>query len=224
MSYLHDEIDDGAQRHSGYNAPSRELTLSTPAILGIFFGLALLCAVFFGFGYNMGSKSHQAPIVASTPTTPPETNFDSFKPAPGSPAPVQATPVVVAPPADAAPSDTGTNATNAAATTASTSAQPAPVVRTPSSPPTAAPSRPEASATPASETGLTFLVQVAAVSHQEDADLLVAALKRKGYTVAARTEPQDKLIHIQVGPFPSKKDAEAMRQRLLGDGYNAILK
>jgi len=80
MSYLHDEIDDGAQRHSGYNAPSRELTLSTPAILGIFFGLALLCAVFFGFGYNMGSKSHQAPIVASTPTTPAATNFDSFKP------------------------------------------------------------------------------------------------------------------------------------------------
>lgn len=68
------------------------------------------------------------------------------------------------------------------------------------------------------------MVQVAAVSHQEDADLLVAALKRKGYTVAARSEPQDKLIHIQVGPFPSKKDAEAMRQRLLGDGYNAILK
>ncbi len=219
MSYLHDEIDDGAQRHSGYNAPSRELTLSTPAILGIFFGLALLCAVFFGFGYNMGSKSHQAPIVASTPTTPAATNFDSFKPAPGSPAPVQSAPVVVAPPSDAAPTDT-----SAAAASASTPAQPAPVVRTPSAPPAAAPSRPEASATPASETGLTFMVQVAAVSHQEDADLLVAALKRKGYTVAARSEPQDKLIHIQVGPFPSKKDAEAMRQRLLGDGYNAILK
>ena len=84
--------------------------------------------------------------------------------------------------------------------------------------------RPEASATPASETGLTFIVQIAAVSHQEDADLLIAALKRKGYSVAARTEPQDKLVHIQVGPFASKKDAEAMRQRLLADGYNAILK
>ena len=42
MSYLHDEIDDGPQHRSAYNAPSRELTLSTPAILGIFFGLALL--------------------------------------------------------------------------------------------------------------------------------------------------------------------------------------
>ena len=86
MSYLHDEIDDGTQHRSAYNSPSRELTLSTPAILGIFFGLALLCAVFFGFGYNMGSKSHQAPIVAAAPTTSSQPNFDSFKPAPGSPA------------------------------------------------------------------------------------------------------------------------------------------
>src|SRR5665213_82370 len=215
MSYLHDESDDGPQHRSAYNTPSRELTLSTSAILGIFFGLALLCAVFFGFGYNMGSKSHQAPIVASTTAAPNSTNFDTFKPAPGAPAAVQPAPLVSEPPAatDAAPD-----------TSASASPQPTPVVRTPSAPPPAAPTHPEASATPASETGLTFIVQIAAVSHQEDADLLVAALKRKGYSVAARTEPQDKLIHIQVGPFANKKDAEAMRQRLLADGYNAILK
>jgi len=215
MSYLHDEIDDGPQHRSAYNAPSRELTLSTPAILGIFFGLALLCAVFFGFGYNMGSKSHQAPIVAATPTTPAPTNFDNFKPAPGAPAVQTAPPVVSAPAAETeTPADTS----------AATPSPPAPVVRTTAAAPAAAPAHPEASAVPASETGLTFIVQIAAVSHQEDADLLVAALKRKGYSVGSRTEPQDKLIHIQVGPFATKKDAEVMRQRLLGDGYNAILK
>jgi cell division septation protein DedD len=217
MSYLHDEIDDGPQHRSAYNQPSRELTLSTPAILGIFFGLALLCAVFFGFGYNMGSKSHQAPILAgNTTTAPAATNFDNFKPAPGAPAVQTAPPVISAPaPVTDTPADTS----------AATPSQPAPIVRsTPSTPAPTAPTHTEASATPASETGLTFIVQIAAVSHQEDADLLVAALKRKGYSVASRTEPQDKLIHIQVGPFPTKKDAEAMRQRLLGDGYNAILK
>ena len=36
--------------------------------------------------------------------------------------------------------------------------------------------------------------------------------------------PQDKLLHVQVGPFTNRKDAEAMRQRLLNDGYNAIVK
>jgi DedD protein len=32
------------------------------------------------------------------------------------------------------------------------------------------------------------------------------------------------LFHVQVGPFTDRKDAEAMRTRLSGDGYNAIVK
>ena len=31
-----------------------EITLSTASLLGIFFGLVLVCGVFFGFGYSMG--------------------------------------------------------------------------------------------------------------------------------------------------------------------------
>jgi DedD protein len=62
------------------------------------------------------------------------------------------------------------------------------------------------------------------VSHQEDADVLAAALKRRGYSVSIRQAPQDKLLHVQVGPFATKKDADAMRQRLQADGYNAIVK
>jgi cell division septation protein DedD len=67
-------------------------------------------------------------------------------------------------------------------------------------------------------------VQVAAVSHQEDADMLLNALKRRGYSVSIRHEPQDKLLHVQIGPLATRKDADAMRQRLLADGYNAIVK
>lgn len=68
------------------------------------------------------------------------------------------------------------------------------------------------------------MVQVAAVSHQEDADVLVRALKKRGHDVIARQDPADKLIHVQLGPFASRKDAEAMRQTLLTEGYNAIVK
>ena len=68
------------------------------------------------------------------------------------------------------------------------------------------------------------MVQIAAVSHQEDADLLLSALKKRGYAVFIRQEPQDHLIHIQTGPFATRKDAEIVRQHLLTDGYNAILK
>ena len=70
----------------------------------------------------------------------------------------------------------------------------------------------------------TTMVQVAAVSHQEDADTLIAALKKKGYAVFIRNEPQDHLLHVQIGPFATRKDADVMRLRLLSDGYNAIVK
>jgi DedD protein len=69
------------------------------------------------------------------------------------------------------------------------------------------------------------VVQVAAMSHQEDADVVATDLKRRGYTVVIRHEPQDKLFHVQIGSFANKKEADSMRQRLQGDGYNnAIVK
>ncbi|MBB6142428.1 cell division septation protein DedD [Silvibacterium bohemicum] len=84
-------------------------------------------------------------------------------------------------------------------------------------------SRPAAEQPPA--TGATpTMVQIAAVSHQEDANILVSALKRHGYTVIVRNDPKDSLLHVQIGPFANRDEAKAMRTRLLADGYNAILK
>jgi DedD protein len=68
-----------------------------------------------------------------------------------------------------------------------------------------------------------WMVQIAAVSRTEDADVLVNALKKRGYTVSARHEIGDNLIHVQTGPFVNRNDANAMRQKLLNDGYNAII-
>jgi cell division septation protein DedD len=70
-----------------------------------------------------------------------------------------------------------------------------------------------------------YFVQVAAVSKQEDAEALVDALKKKEYP--AFVAPQvttDKLFRVQLGPFGDVKEAEAMRTRLIGDGYSPILK
>jgi cell division septation protein DedD len=85
---------------------------------------------------------------------------------------------------------------------------------------------PPAEADPATTLpGSAYFVQVAAVSKQEDADSLVDALKKKEYPafVAASTS-SDKLFRVQLGPFAEVKDAEAMRARLVGDGYSPILK
>ncbi len=68
------------------------------------------------------------------------------------------------------------------------------------------------------------MVQIAAVSHREDADVLVSALKKLGYNASVRSEATDKLLHVQIGPFPARDEANLVRTKLLNDGYNAILK
>jgi cell division septation protein DedD len=239
---LDDDLDDLPQRE-------RELTLSTGAILAIFLGLVLLCAVFFGFGYNLGRKSTTTPNAAVPSATgdsdsapPANSTFDNFKPSPASPTtsaanktasttiwtPAAAAESATPTPTHAAPAnDTPTTAVTKPApiavhtVPATDSAAPHTVTTTTTPPPRAA--QPAASSpTP----GGAFVVQIAAISpaHKDDADLLATALHGKGYDVAERTATQDKLIHIQVGPFATKADAEAMRERLIVDGYNAIVK
>ena len=70
-----------------------------------------------------------------------------------------------------------------------------------------------------------YFVQVAAVSRREDAEALVEALKKKQYPAFIANNPAtDKFYHVQVGPYAELKDAEAMRNRLVSDGYNPIVK
>ncbi len=187
----------------------REISLGTPTILGIFFVLALMCACFFGAGYTMGRKSFQT----ATPTETPVTAFASA-PKPTADSPASSSAPAVKAPADLPPS----------AVVVPTSPTPQPVAKTaiadtkPPAPPAAQPT------TTNQQSATSFMVQVAAVSSQDVADIELAALKKDGYAVVVRREPQDQLLHIQIGPFATRKDADAMRQRVIGDGFNAIVK
>jgi len=67
------------------------------------------------------------------------------------------------------------------------------------------------------------MVQIAAVSHPEDADVLVGALRKRGYAVSARRDPADGLLHVRMGPFKSHDEANRWKQKLLNDGYNAVV-
>jgi cell division septation protein DedD len=67
------------------------------------------------------------------------------------------------------------------------------------------------------------MVQIAAVSRQEDANVLMSALRKRGYAVAAQREPLDGLIHVRIGPFKTHDEAEKWRLKLLSDGYNAVV-
>jgi DedD protein len=228
-----DDLQDPGSR-------DREISLGTTTILGIFFALALLCALFFGFGYSMGRRSAQT-VVGGISETAATNDATTTKPAPGSPVSRSVDPSrkeasdgngVSATNVDSAPSssarDNASPASPAARTQISRSDPSAqPTVNSAIKPVSMPRPAPVASAPPppVAIPGMgSAVVQVAAVSHQEDADVLMSALKKHGYNVAIRQEPQDKLLHVQVGPFASRKDAEAMRQRLLADGYNAIVK
>jgi cell division septation protein DedD len=68
-----------------------------------------------------------------------------------------------------------------------------------------------------------IMVQLMAASQLEDAQVLAGALNKRGYNAVVRSEP-DRLFHVQVGPFATHAEADAMRRKLQGDGYNAILK
>jgi cell division septation protein DedD len=200
----------------------REISLGTTTILGIFFALALLCAVFFGFGYSLGRRSAQ-PVASSTDVITGSEN-NSSKPAPGSPVnqiigkpSADATQSAIVPidsPNTPAQDNQPAPALTPVRATVSTVQPDAP------SPSTNTTAKPVAAA--ATSPG-SSVVQVAAMSHQEDADVVAADLKRRGYTVAIRREPQDKLFHVQIGPFPARKEADAMRQHLQADGYNSAI-
>ena len=226
MNYLLDD-DDVVTR------AEREFTLSTGSILGIFFGLVLLCGLFFGFGYSVGNHRSAPATAQNSQSAPVAANFNAFKPAAGLPAGTPSSVPLTPHPATPATTDASI-ATKSPDRPASTGVIPAPIVRVaPSTPP--APSAPAhaavvapASASPAPAPAApaaagSFLVQIAAVSHQQDSALLMNALRVKGYAPSAFLEA-DKLIHIQLGPFNNRHDADVMRQRLVADGYSPIIK
>ena len=186
-----------------------EITLGTGKMLALFFGLVALCGLFFGLGFSLGRGSVR-PLMTS------DSEQNSGAPA-------------------LRPSGTKSGSASGQSSDGMTlykameqkdaGAQPAS---------NGAPSRdvPDAGqakfAPPDPMTvnaGPGYFVQVAAVTKQDDAQALVAALKQKQYAAfTSNASPTDKFFHVQVGPFPDIKDAEATRAKLISDGYNPILK
>lgn len=192
-----------------------EITLGTGKLLGIFFGLVLLCSLFFTMGYMMGRSNaagSKTEIVGS------ETGGTSpaGKPSAADKTPAPA-PVTVTSSSDSQP-----------ASSSSSTAAPTPVPASSSSsanaPATLVPASASGSSNQAANAAVTYLVQVAAVSKREDADILVSALQKKQYPAFVGNNSGDALFHVLVGPVTDPKDAETMRSRLAGDGYNAIVK
>jgi DedD protein len=193
-----------------------EITLGTTKLLFLFFGLVAVCALFFSLGYSLGRKAEPGITTASAAASPQITPGGSKPAGAGSVPPMTFYKAVEQ-------KDANGELTPAANDPKSVSKADAPA----HAPAAADQSASAAANAPDPTTTLPsggYSVQVAAVSKQEDAESLVDALKKKQYPASASTSSTDKFFHIQVGPFSDIKDAEAMRARLIGDGYNPILK
>jgi cell division septation protein DedD len=218
-----------------------EITLGTGKLLGLFFLLVMVCGVFFAIGYSVGKSSakeqalnDQAANAAAEAASVPDSRKPSAVVAIKAPSPGEAQPAeakssdltfyksvqqdqpntkLTDKPSDPLPATT-TKVTNVAAT-------PQAIITAAAKPPAS-----EGSPTTASADHGAYMVQIAAVSKQEDAAALAGALKKKSYDVFVVTSPTgaDNLFHVQVGPFASLQEADAMKAKLIGDGYNAFVR
>jgi len=263
-------IFDDEERKPSRAKGDTELTLGLWTLLGIFFGLVVVCGLCFGMGYALGSRSDskgpvfQSQPPAAGPATQTPANTPQNKPSaeaqpPQAPQAMDGTQQAASTVAGAAPGTVPGTASGTAAggvsgtapgavagtTTASNSAPGSSIMGTGTStftpnnsgwqrvpntgqPSTTGPAQTTLPATAASvrpamsRTG-TIMVQIAAVSNQADANVLLSALRRRGYAASAIHFPADNLIHVCIGPFNNRNAANSMREKLLGDGYNAIV-
>ncbi|HVJ05843.1 MAG TPA: SPOR domain-containing protein [Candidatus Saccharimonadales bacterium] len=201
-----------------------EITLGVGKLLGLFFGLVILCGISLSVGYTLGRNSAKQAIAAT------ETANTT---APATPTPSTSKPgasQVAAPKAqDCSVPGAGDNCPPQQTSEPSTSdltfyqsvqqkeAHPQ------LAPPAAAPNPAAHPAEVRTTLGTGYLVQIAAVRNQDDARLLSNALQKQQFPVII-AQPGDKLFHVQVGPYADIKDAEAIRSRLVSAGYNAFLK
>jgi DedD protein len=229
-----------------------ELTLGPGTLVALFAGLLLICGLCFGLGYEVGHRGAAAAKTAATQHAAPAATPDEEPlQASGSiskPSAAAQTPVTQPPASDGGQpaGQAAAGANPAAQPSPATMGQSAPPPTPPAKPPVSAtpsaaqpqvrPAFPGAESAPQSAqaggganvhaalpSANTLMVQVAAVSHPEDAEVLMNALRQHGYSATVRRDPSDGLIHVRVGPFATRDEANRMCRRLLDDGYNAIV-
>ncbi len=231
-----------------------DLVLGAPALLGIFFAIAVVCAVCFGFGYSVHSSPPQARVTPAPTAT--------HVPRPLGPSPSAARQNAAEEKEDLEapgelsglppePDHTGGMPLTQA------KPKPAPAIRFMTQPVTGQPdisgkaytdqatassvkpypgspvpfhapltTSPAANVPEPAESAPFegLMVQIAAVSRAADAQTLAAALRHDGFAAIVRTSIGDPLFHVQVGPFATREAAKAMRVKLSDTGYNAFIK
>ena len=226
----------------------REIRLGLGRMLGLFFLLVAVCGVFLSIGYSLGKSTAREQALNDEPSqvlaaAPPGATEEAGKPS----AAIASKPDAAQPAQEqAAASNVQNNLTFYKAVQQNGDSTPAPAkdnvpaapaptetvaaVRAENVPPvkeTASQGASAAISRSAPVTGPgTIVVQIAAITREDDAVALAGALRKKDYNVIVvkNSAVNDKFYHVQVGPFTTMKDADAMKAKLVAEGYNPIVK
>ncbi len=190
--------------------------LESRHLVGLFFGVVLLCGVFFTLGYVMGKTQYGGDVHAAT----------GERPAPLNPRAAQPKDVAAAP----AASVPGAGEWDFYSKKDDNHLEPA--SPTDAAAPTAkkiSPARLKAKPSPARYVAPkmargAMILQVAALRHQGDALAVADALQRKGFPSFVIAPTTDRFYRVQVGPFADERRADSAREALDRAGFKAILK
>lgn len=234
--------------------PQYQFEMGTKSLLAAFFALAIVCGLFFAFGYTIGKHTIPATFTLGA-AKPPSARAMASPIAPGvqPPNPQQLgaaetnqTPTTLTnAPTSTTTTPAGVDApasTNASAQPTATPASATPTITTPDAaasrniaPPatSSSPKLPTPKASPATTPAATvaagsqvFEVQVFAGT-SSDAGSLATALQTRGYPASVISPAPgggNSLYRVEVGPYLTRAEAEAMRARLRADGYQAVLR
>jgi DedD protein len=218
-------VFDDERLERGRSQRDTELTLGSGTLFAMFLGLVLLCGLCFGVGYALGHRSLGTTAAAAQPQPAPDQEPLQGNGGLAKPSAISETPDAPAqPPATDQAAQPAAPETSAPVQPAAAPAQPVqPQVHAAlaSSEVQQAPSTIAAPQAPVVQQQL--MVQIAAVSNPDDAEVLMNALHKRNYPVTARRDPSDNLIHVRIGPFATRQIADQWRNKLLSDGYNAVV-
>ena len=202
---------------------TEERGVSTGPLLGAFLAVVVLCAVFFSLGFVLGYRqARPVTALASERVSPPsdETNPEASDPSSSAEDPNARPPSTNAPAlgSQAAESDIAQPS----------AAQSAPLARKQTSLSRATESARSLDSATGARVPSGLLVQVAAVTNQQDAENVVSVLKSRNYPALvlspAQARAKDSFYRVVAGPYRSRTDAERVRRDLTAEGFKPFIR
>jgi cell division septation protein DedD len=228
------------------NRGGGDRVLESRHVIGLFMLMLVFSGVFFALGYVMGRNQYDGQVrAASTPRATPDPVISpkseiGSKRAKNSPWGSSSTSTANSPSASASDSaldeksqpssdwgfyDAGKTAPDDRLKPSAANGSP-PTVNTVATSKT--PARTTAVSSKSSSTiavpAGNYVLQVAALRKEADARAVASSLQKKKFLAFVVSPTTDKYYHVQVGPYPDLKSADAAKKGLESAGFKAIVK